>query len=156
VRRYVLERSQHVSGSLDQVFAFFSEAGNLARITPPALGFRIQGAAPPIAAGVRLEYRIRWLFLTLRWVTRITEFEPPSRFQDVQERGPYRLWIHTHRFAVERNGVRIDDRVEYALPFGSLGRIAHALVVRRQLERVFDFRRRAVDGLFPAGSRTRG
>ena len=81
-------------------------------------------------------------------MTRIARFEPPREFQDVQEKGPYRAWIHTHSFAPERDGVRMTDRVEYALPFGLAGRLAHALVVRRQLEGIFDFRRRAVDEIF--------
>ena len=152
---YVLERSQHVRAPLSEVFAFFSDPANLARITPPWLRFRIVGAAPEsIAAGSRFEYRIRWTLLTLGWVTRITLWEPPSRFQDVQEKGPYETWIHTHRFAAEPDGVRMQDLVEYALPFGPLGRLAHRLRVRRQLEQIFDYRRGAIEKIFAGGSRS--
>ena len=145
---YVLDRTQRLDASLEEVFAFFAEASNLARITPPWLGFRIHGAAPDMAAGVRVEYRIRWLFFTLSWVTRITRFERPAGFQDVQERGPYRRWVHTHTFVADRGAVLMRDRVEYALPFGALGRLAHALVVRRQLQGIFDFRRAAAARIF--------
>ncbi len=110
--------------------------------------FRIHGSSPPIASGARIEYRIRWLVFTLSWVTRITRFTPPREFQDVQEKGPYRAWIHTHTFSEEGGGVRMIDRVEYALPLGAAGRLAHAVVVRRQLEGIFAFRRRAVDEIF--------
>ncbi|HEY6147605.1 MAG TPA: SRPBCC family protein [Thermoanaerobaculia bacterium] len=143
-----MERSQLVAAPLSEVFAFFSDAGNLARITPPWLRFRIHGDSPAIAPGARIEYRIRWLVFTLRWVTRITRFTPPREFQDVQEKGPYRAWIHTHTFAQEAGGVRMTDRVEYALPLGAAGRLAHAVVVRRQLEGIFAYRRRAVDEIF--------
>ena len=81
-------------------------------------------------------------------MTRITRFEPPREFQDVQEKGPYRTWVHTHTFAKEGDAVRMTDRVEYRLPFGLAGRLAHGLVVRRQLEGIFDFRRRAVEEIF--------
>ena len=150
---YVLERSQRVRAPLSEVFAFFSDPANLARITPPWLRFRVVGTAPErIAAGSRFEYRIRWSLFTLGWVTRITRWEPPSQFQDVQEKGPYATWIHTHRFAEEPGGVRMQDRVEYALPFGPLGRLAHRLRVRRQLEEIFDYRREAIEEIFAGGS----
>jgi len=147
-RLYSLERSQLIAAPLSDVFAFFSDAGNLARITPPWLRFRVHGPSPLIEPGARIEYRIRWLVFTLRWVTRITRFEPPREFQDVQEKGPYRTWVHTHTFAKEGDAVRMTDRVEYRLPFGLAGRLAHGLVVRRQLEGIFDFRRRAVEEIF--------
>lgn len=152
---YVLERSQEIPAPPEEVFAFFSDPGNLARITPPWLRFRIHGAAPgPLAEGSRLEYRIVWTLATLRWVTRIASWDPPAGFVDVQERGPYAKWIHAHRFTPAPAGVRMDDRVEYALPLGPLGRLVHALVVRRQLEGIFDFRRRAIDEIFPPQRRT--
>ena len=136
------------------MFAFFSDPRNLARITPPWLRFRVQGAAPEtLAAGSRLEYRIRWTVLTLRWVTRITRWQPPSEFQDLQEKGPYRTWIHTHRFTEDGAGVTIHDRVEYALPFGPLGRLAHRLAVRRQLEAIFAFRQKTIAEIFGDGRR---
>ena len=153
---YVLERSQRVRAPLQEVFAFFSDPANLARITPPWLGFRIVGAAPVrIAAGSRFEYRIRWSLFMLGWVTRITLWEPPRQFQDVQEKGPYRSWVHTHRFTPTPQGVRVDDRVEYALPLGALGRIVHRLLVRRQLEEIFAYRRRAIEQIFPPAVRER-
>jgi hypothetical protein len=148
---HVLERSQRVAAPRAEVFAFFSDPRNLARITPPWLRFRLVAAPAELAAGSRLEYRIRWTFLTLPWVTRITRWNPPGGFEDVEERGPYRTWIHAHRFTEGPGGVTMDDRVEYALPFGPLGRLVHALRVRRQLEEIFEYRRRAIDDIFGTG-----
>ena len=146
-----LERTQTIRGArLAEVFAFFSDPRNLARITPPGLSFRIVGDVPAsLEAGSRLEYRIRWMLLRLRWVTRITRWDPPLEFQDVQERGPYARWVHTHRFRETPEGVEMRDRVEYLLPFGRLGRLAHTLAVRRQLEAIFDYRRASIAALFP-------
>lgn len=147
---HVLERDQFISAPLPEVWDFFSDPENLARITPAGLEFRIVGVAPkPLSAGARIDYRIRWTLLRLRWVTRIGRWEPPRMFEDVQERGPYRQWVHTHRFAPERGGTRMSDRIAYALPFGPLGRIAHRLLVRRQLEAIFDHRREAILDVFP-------
>jgi ligand-binding SRPBCC domain-containing protein len=147
---YRLDQTQRIEAPIEDVFAFFSDPGNLARITPPWLSFRIHGPMPhPLAEGSRIEYRIRWTVFRLRWVTRITRWRPPSEFQDLQERGPYSVWIHTHRFSPSGSGVTMEDHVEYALPFGILGRIVHALQVRRQLDEIFDFRRKAIAQIFP-------
>jgi ligand-binding SRPBCC domain-containing protein len=147
----VLSRSQKIPASLDEVFGFFSDPRNLARITPPWLRFRIHGEPPSaLEAGSRIEYRIVWTVAPLRWVTRIVLWDPPRCFVDVQERGPYRKWVHTHTFTPTEGGVRMDDRVDYALPLGPLGRLVHALGVRRQLEAIFEFRRAAIEEIFPA------
>lgn len=148
--RHVLERVQTIAAPRRAVFDFFSDPANLARLTPAGLNFRIFGVPPVrLETGSRLEYRIRWTVLQLRWVTRITRWVPESEFEDVQEEGPYRTWIHTHRFEEAGDRVVMSDRVEYDLPFGPLGRLAHRLLVRRQLEAIFDFRRIAIEEVFP-------
>lgn len=148
---FVLERLQRIAAPRKEVFAFFGDPANLARLTPPGLRFRIHGDVPSrLEAGSRLEYRIRWLFLRLPWVTRITRWVPESGFEDVQERGPYRSWIHTHTFEDDGADVIMRDRVEYSLPFGAAGRLAHQVVVRRQLAAIFDFRARAIEEIFPS------
>src|SRR5262249_5672105 len=134
-----------------EVFRFFEDAANLARITPPELGFRILTPTPiAMRPGAIIDYRISLWGLPLKWRTRIAEYEPGRRFVDTQERGPYKLWRHTHEFSAEGNTTLMRDRVEYELPFGPLGAIAHAVVVRRQLNRIFSYRRQVVNELFPA------
>jgi uncharacterized protein YbjT (DUF2867 family)/ligand-binding SRPBCC domain-containing protein len=147
---HVLERAQRIPAPRHEVFEFFSDPANLARLTPEGLRFRIFGVPPVrLETGSRLEYRIRWSLLRLRWVTRITRWVPESEFEDVQEEGPYRTWIHTHRFEDEGDRAVMKDRVEYELPFGALGRLVQRVLVRRQLEAIFDFRRRAIEESFP-------
>jgi ligand-binding SRPBCC domain-containing protein len=149
---HVLERTQTIGAPLPEVFAFFSDPRNLARITPPWLRFHAVEAAP-LDRGARFEYRIRWSLLRLRWVTRITRWDPPREFQDVQEAGPYRSWIHTHRFTEDDGRVTMHDHVAYELPFGPIGRLVHRLRVRRQLEQIFDFRRQVIAEIFGPGRR---
>ncbi|MBC8646324.1 MAG: SRPBCC family protein [Thermoanaerobaculia bacterium] len=147
---YVLEREQWIPAPRPQVWAFFSDPGNLARITPGSLRFQIVGGPPPpLSRDSRIVYRIRWAFLTLRWITRISRWEPETVFEDVQEKGPYRRWVHSHLFTSEDGGTRMRDRVEYELPFGILGRLAHRLLVRRQLEGIFRHRAGVISELFP-------
>jgi ligand-binding SRPBCC domain-containing protein len=128
----------------DEVFAFFAEAGNLERITPPELNFRI--LTPPatrIMAGTLIDYRLSLFGVPFDWRTEITCWEPPHRFVDEQLRGPYRLWIHGHRFRPEDGGTVIEDEVLFRLPLWPFGEIAYPLV-RLQLERIFRYREKAI------------
>ena len=146
---YTLRREQLVPRPLEEVFGFFSDARNLQKITPPWLNFQILTAEPiDIQPGTLLDYRLKWHGFGIRWRTRIVTWNPPHAFTDEQIRGPYRLWNHTHTFTTEAGGTRMVDAVNYQLPLGILGAIAHRLAVRRDLERVFDYRRRAIACLF--------
>jgi ligand-binding SRPBCC domain-containing protein len=140
-RVHVLERSQRLPRPADRAFAFYADAFNLEAITPPWLGFRVTSRYPiEMREGALIEYRLRLHGLPIRWLTRIEVWDPPRRFVDVQLRGPYALWEHTHTFEPAPDGVVIRDRIRYALPFGPLGALAHALFVRRDLRRIFDYR----------------
>jgi ligand-binding SRPBCC domain-containing protein len=146
---HTLHREQWVPRPVDEVFRFFSDAGNLEEITPAWLSFGIQGGrGAGITAGTRIRYRLAWHGVPLRWTTEIVRWDPPHAFEDYQVSGPYRLWHHTHRFEAERGGTRLIDDVRYALPFGPLGRAVHALAVRRDVERIFDFREQRIGALF--------
>ena len=141
----MLERSQRLARPPEDVFPFFADAFNLQAITPAWLHFRVLTPEPvTMAAGTLLEYRLRLHGLPLRWLTRIEIWEPPLRFVDVQVRGPYRLWHHTHTFAPAGDGTLMGDRVRYALPLGPLGELAHVALVRRELDRIFAFRHAVV------------
>ena len=102
-------------------------------------------------AGTLIEYRLRLHGLPVRWLTRISEWVPGERFVDEQVRGPYALWHHTHLFEPDGDGTIVRDRVRYRLPLGPLGAAAHLLLVRRDLERIFDFRQAAVERLLVHG-----
>ncbi len=134
---------------VDEVFAFFADAANLEAITPPWLRFRLLSPGPiAMRPGALIFYRLYWGWLPLRWVTEIEEWQPPFRFVDVQLRGPYALWHHTHSFEPHEGGTLMRDEVRYALPLGPLGRLMHRLLVRRDLEAIFDYRARKVSEVF--------
>jgi ligand-binding SRPBCC domain-containing protein len=146
-----LECEQFVPRPVSEVFAFFAQARNLERITPSWLRFEVLTPDPiAMTKGTLIEYRLRLHVVPVRWISRIEEWETDRGFVDRQMRGPYRLWHHRHEFLPRRTGTVVRDRVDYALPLGWLGGVAHAALVRRDLERIFDFRRDAVRRLLTA------
>lgn len=151
---YTLERATVVPATREAVFEFFSDPRNLERITPDGMGFKITHMDKlPIQSNFRVEYIIRPILgVPVKWVTRIPVFDPPSRFVDVQESGPYKSWRHEHVFEDIGGRTLMRDRVRYRLPFGVLGVAVHRLVVARQLEQIFDHRSRIISKMF-AGER---
>jgi ligand-binding SRPBCC domain-containing protein len=154
VKTYILRRRQWVPQALDIVFDFFSRPTNLQSITPPFLDFKIIEAPAQIQARSLIHYTLRIHKIPVRWNTEITDWNPPHSFVDLQISGPYTLWRHTHMFTPERSGTTIrdgtmiEDQVEYALPLGVLGKMAHWILVRRDLKIIFDYRGERMRELF--------
>jgi ligand-binding SRPBCC domain-containing protein len=131
---------------LEDVFSFFAEAENLEAITPPWLEFRLASPGPILmGVGTRIDYDLRFRRVPIRWRSEITVWEPPLRFVDEQIRGPYRRWVHIHTFTPVDDGTLVHDHVEYAVPGG---RVIERFVVRRDIERIFDYRSQALDVIF--------
>ena len=148
---YTLLARQWVPRALDEVFAFFERPANLPLITPPWLGFRILTPEPiGMAPGLTIDYHVRVMGLPTHWRSRITEYDPPRGFRDVQVIGPYRLWDHRHRFWPEASGTAMEDFVVYEPPYGPLGALVHHLAIRRQLTAIFQFRRERIQTLLGA------
>ncbi len=150
MREEILMSVQDVPAPRGAVFPFFEDPSNLEALTPPWLSFRILTPAPlPRGEGAIYEYQLKVHGLPLRWRTLIEAFEPGRRFVDRQVAGPYALWHHTHRFEdLPGGGTRLVDQVRYRVGWGILGRIVHRLWVRRDLERVFAYRRQAIAARF--------
>ena len=143
-----IERSQLVPWSVTEAFAFFTDAHNLEAITPPWLRFRILTPHPiPMNEGTLIDYRLSLHHVPFRWHTRIDAWHPGVRFVDRQLSGPFDLWEHTHTFEGAPEGTIIRDHVAYRMPFGMLGEVAHRALIRRDLGRIFDYRRDAIDRL---------
>jgi ligand-binding SRPBCC domain-containing protein len=148
---YIFRQEHWIQRPIDEVFSFFSEARNLEEITPPWVGFRILSMSTgSIQEGTEIRYRLRLHGVPIHWLTEILEWNPPYKFVDVQRSGPYKLWRHTHEFEAVDGGTRMIDNVEYALPFGVLGRIAHAMMVRRDVQQIFNYRRQRIETVFNA------
>jgi len=153
MRVHVLRREQRLPGPPEAVFPFFADARNLEAITPPLLQFRLLTPDPiSMGAGTFLQYALRLRGVPVRWDTLIQEWDPPHRFVDVQVRGPYRLWHHTHELEpADRGGAVMRDTVRYAIGLGPFGEVARRAVVQRDLEAIFAFRAERVPALVAPG-----
>ena len=141
-----LQAIQFLPHPRDRVCDFFSDAFQLEVITPPWLHFRVLTPAPiRIEAGTLIDYRLRLHGIPIRWQSRISIWEPPCRFVDEQMRGPYRRWYHEHTFENADGGTLCRDHVHYAVPGG---RLIDALVVRRDLSKIFSYRQKKLRRLF--------
>lgn len=148
---YTLIRKQFLAIDISTAWDFFSSPANLARITPPYMGFRILNMSGngKMFAGQIIRYK---LFVFPRvpffWTTEITHVSEPAYFVDEQRAGPYALWHHQHHLREVNGGIEMTDEVHYALPFGLLGRFFHAILVKKQLNTIFDYRFSVLQNVF--------
>ena len=126
---HIFTAYMHLPFARDEVFSFFAEAGNLETITPPELHFHIVSPQPiVIEEGTHIEYLLRLFGILFYWLTRIVRWDPPREFVDMQVRGPYKQWIHTHRFVEANGSTQISDVVHYRLRLFPFGELAYPLV----------------------------
>ncbi len=147
---YQIKRTQFVKTDLATCWDFFSSPNNLQVITPDYMGFKVLTSVPDkMYEGLMIAYKVSPLMkIPLNWVTEIKYVHDAQFFVDEQRTGPYKMWHHEHHFKAVEGGVEMTDIVSYELPLGFLGRFAHWLFVRKQLEGIFDYRFKKVDELF--------
>ncbi|AXF55045.1 SRPBCC family protein [Salicibibacter kimchii] len=157
MKLYTLTSTQHLPISREEAWAFFSDPRQLAGVTPEDISFEMIDEMPePLHAGMILRYRIRpFPLMQVQWVTEITHVSEGKRFVDEQRFGPFRFWLHNHRFTEIEGGVEMQDTVYYAMPFSFIGRITHQLIVRKRLEEIFSFRKKQLQAYFGQMSSSR-
>lgn len=150
MRTYVFSSEVLIHAPLDEVFDFFSKAENLQNLTPPQLHFKILTPLPiEMKPEALIEYRIKLMGVSFKWLTEITVWEPGKRFADVQRKGPYAKWEHEHTFEAEGEFTRVKDTVHYAVPGFFLAPLIHALFIGKQVKGIFDYRGKAIGERFP-------
>lgn len=146
---YVLEAAQWINRPRDEVFAFFSEAKNLEEITPKWLSFRIDKmSTPQIQEGTLIDYKLRIKGVPARWRTLISSWVPKKSFVDEQLKGPYKTWHHTHSFEDLQGGTLMTDRIIYRPPMGPIGDIARELMIKHDVQKIFQHRHKVVGEKF--------
>jgi ligand-binding SRPBCC domain-containing protein len=149
MKTFEISTKQYINKPLEVVFEFFSKPENLEMITPASLSFNILTPTPiKMGKGSLIDYTIRLFGIPIHWRTLISDYEPPFRFVDQQIKGPYTFWHHTHTFQSVDGRVEIIDKVIYSLPMGWLGTLAHSIWVRKDLEKIFDYRKNVIQNYF--------
>lgn len=152
MKSYSLKYETFIPTTLDQAWDFFTSPLNLVKITPPDMNFVVTSeykGSDKVYAGMIITYFISPLLgIKLRWMTEITHVKEKEYFVDEQRFGPYALWHHQHHFKQVQGGIMMTDIVNYAIPYGFLGRMANTLFVKKKLKGVFNFREEAIKGLF--------
>lgn len=148
---YTLKFTQRLPISIAEAWDFFSSPGNLAKITP-SMGFHITSPIDDeqkMYPGILIGYKITPLFgIKMDWLTEITHIEHQRYFIDEQRFGPFALWHHQHHFEAVTRGVEMTDILNYAIPFGFIGQIAHSMLVKDRIMEIFNYRQKKVDELF--------
>jgi len=145
---YSLKRKQFIKLPIEKVFDFFSKPENLEKITPSSLSFKIITPIPiDMSKGALIDYTIKLFFYPVHWRTIISDYNPPYSFIDQQIKGPYKFWHHSHEFKEVNDGVEIIDNVKYSVPFGVVGRLAHKIWIRNELNKIFDYRMKIINDL---------
>lgn len=148
---YQYKTEQFLPISIDEAWQFFSSPKNLATITPEELDFKILSKSDDegIYEGMIIDYTVKPLFkIPLHWQTEICKVKKGMFFTDRQLKGPYKLWEHTHTFRPVKCGVWMQDVINYQLPFGILGNIAHAVLVRKKIQNIFTYRKNILEKIF--------
>lgn len=149
--RYQLFREQQLFCDLDTAWNFFSNPNNLSKITPKDMGFTVlsQPDSDKIYEGMLIDYTVSPILrIPLSWQTRITQVDWNKSFTDFQQKGPYKYWNHFHEFIPNNKGVLMRDTVDYELPLGILGTLAHRVMVKKKLENIFNYRYMVLEKLF--------
>jgi len=158
VKTYLLKTEQAIPVSIEKAWDFFSSPLNLAKITPDEMKFVVTSnytAETKVYAGMIITYKISPLLgIQMDWMTEITHVKEGEYFVDEQRFGPYALWHHQHHFKEIEGGIIMTDILNYAIPFGAIGRLTNTLFVGKKIRQIFEFRRRAIEELFGAMSRT--
>lgn len=148
---YQLKKTQKVPATIDEIWDFISSPANLKKITPKHMGFDItSGILPPkMYPGMIISYKVSpVLGIKMTWVTEITQVKEKEYFVDEQRIGPYKMWHHEHKIEAIEDGVLMTDIVSYQPPFGFIGAIANSVIIKKQLQEIFDYRTHAMERFF--------
>ena len=150
MKLYQIKTKLKLPISVDKAWEFLSNPKNLKEITPKHMNFRIlSGADRTIFAGQIIQYKVTpMLGISTKWVTEITHVKDKEYFVDEQRFGPYALWHHKHFIKKIDGGVEMEDVIDYKIPFGIIGQIAHPIIVKNKLKQIFKYRENKLKELF--------
>ena len=150
MKTYQFKAKQFLPITINEAWDFFSNPNNLPKITPPWLNFEVTTQLESrMYAGMIITYLVRPILnIPATWVTEITQVHVPNFFVDEQKFGPYKLWHHQHVFREAKNGIEMEDIVNYAVPLGFIGRLANNLIIFKKIRSIFEYRTEIINKMF--------
>ncbi|MEO9892626.1 SRPBCC family protein [Aurantibacter sp.] len=150
MRLYQLYSKQALPISQKEAWDFLSNPANLKTITPARMGFNIlSGSERKMFPGQIIQYKVSpFIGYSTKWVTEITHVKEGEYFVDEQRFGPYQLWHHKHFIKVIPGGIEMEDIIDYKIPFGIIGQLAHSILIKKQLSEIFSYREKVLHQLF--------
>jgi ligand-binding SRPBCC domain-containing protein len=152
VKTYELRWETKLPISLDEAWDFFSSPSNLSKITPAEMKFIVTSGDKPdtkMYPGMIITYKVSPLWgIKMNWMTEITHVKEKEYFVDEQRFGPYALWHHQHHFKEINGGVLMTDILNYAMPYGFIGRVVNKILVEKKVRDVFDYREKVITEMF--------
>ena len=148
---YTIKAVQKIPTDINTAWAFFSSPLNLRAITPASMHFKVTGkySGSTMYPGQIIEYKLRPLLgIPVYWMTEITHVKENTYFADEQRFGPYALWHHQHHFKEIKGGVQMTDILNYAIPYGAIGRLANKILVAKEIQKIFTYREKAIKEMF--------
>ncbi|HCY45878.1 MAG TPA: hypothetical protein DHU89_04285 [Flavobacteriales bacterium] len=145
---YQFYKEQKIHTTVDEIWDFVSSPGNLKEITPDYMGFEITTGhtSDVMYPGMIISYKVSPILgIKMPWVTEITHVSEKDYFVDEQRKGPYKIWHHEHKIIQTDDGVIMTDLITYEPPFGFLGGIANKLFIKKQLNAIFEYRKKVID-----------
>lgn len=147
-----IHKKQLIKSNITQLWNFISDPSNLVIITPPEMNFKVLSELKDkkMHPGQIIEYQVSPLLgLKMHWVTEITHVKTEAYFVDEQRFGPYSFWHHQHSLKETPQGIEMVDDIHYKIPMGPFGRLVNKLFISKKLERIFEYRKKKLDELFP-------
>ena len=150
MKTYQFRAKQFLPITINEAWDFFSNPNNLPKITPPWLNFEVTTQLESrMYAGMIITYLVRPILnIPASWVTEITQVHVPNFFVDEQKFGPYKLWHHQHVFREAKDGIEMEDIVNYAVPLGFIGRLANNLIIFKKIRSIFEYRTEILNKMF--------
>jgi ligand-binding SRPBCC domain-containing protein len=134
-------RRTRILAPVERVFAWHAAPDALEKLTPPGEPVRVVRRSGGIRDGEQVELAIGYPPFCIRWIAEHNGYIENRQFRDVQIRGPFAQWEHTHLFEADGPGAcYLEDRIQYALPLGFVGRWLMGRIIERKLDRLFQYR----------------
>lgn len=130
-----------ISAPAADVFSYHERSSALQRLSPPWEPIRVLEKNGGIRVGDTVSIQMNMGPFKATWKAKHIEYEENRQFVDLQVKGPFKYWKHTHSFrSINPLETNLKDTVRLELPFGAYGHALGYSKVRKKLNQLFTYR----------------